>query len=325
MPAGRRSTVVARHPSASVVDGVSLAGMFSARRQVSGDACVSAAFPGDSLDGLPEAVAALARVHPSAVVPVLVASLNPQHWRSSRSAVVGLGAQGRGALAAAPAIAAWLRLCVDHGSEAEQSFGINESLYRLAQLRKQLDEPDLVAPPEALDRVRCFFDELFQPYLLTLLVPPVRYWQRGVIGYLRALHGDLEAMAGALRSFTVALREQTWPAGANSDWDEYTHGEALALIGELGPRLDRIEVEREPVSQLRDAADVDGVSAEAAARLLTLAVEDVESSVRTAALHAIADTGAPRAEALDVALRAAAAEDPRERAAAARLLGMLVR
>jgi hypothetical protein len=40
-------------------------------------------------------------------------------------------------------------------------------------------------------------------------------------------------------------------------------------------------------------------------------------------LHAIASTGAPGEQALAVALRAAAAEDPQERAAAARLLAML--
>ena len=363
--------------------------MFSARRGVSGDDCMRAAFPADSPRGLTEALAALERAHPSAAVAVLVASLNPYHWRSSRSAVGGLREQGRAALRAAPAVAGWLKLSVDHG----------------------------VAP---------------------LLVPPVRYWQRGIVGYLDALNGDLETVATALHGFAVALRERTWGSATNSDWDEYTHSETLALIGKLGPHLDRLRVERdwlassaaeppaEPpaadppslpeqsvawaqqelaapsvsrrltacrllrqlgsdaqpalpalramlaqldgaapaaVAELREEAlmtlrdiepapqpaialsvvgtpapgaeadqapagdqvSVDQVSARAGDRLLALASEDADSSVRTAALHAIADAGAPIAGALAVALRAAAAEDRQERAAAARLLAMLVR
>lgn len=423
--------------------------MFSARRGVSGDDCLRAAFPADSLQGLAEAVIALERAHPSAAVPVLVASLNPYHWRSSRSAAAGLRGQGRAALRAAPALAGWLKLCLDHGVAAEQQDGINDALYRLSRLRAELDEADPVAPPAVLERVRRFFDEVFQPYLLTLLISPVRYWQRGIIGYLEALNGDLEEVAAALQVFVVALREHTWRSGTNSDWDEYTHSETLALIGALGPHLDRLRVERDwlaqsaaeppvqsavhlavdspsaaeqnpveqnPVEQNIDwarqelaapsvarrlaacrllrrlgspaepvvpalramLAQLDGVapaalaelreeallalraietapdpaiahgvagaasttgtevdqasgeaveraSAEAADRLLALAGEDAESDVRTAALHALADAGAQVAGTLDVALRAATAHDPHERAAAARLLAMLIR
>jgi hypothetical protein len=236
---------------------------------------------------------------------------------------------------------------VDHGSDSEQSFGLNESLFRLTQLREQLDEPDLLAPPEALDRVRRFLDEVFQPYLLTLLVPPVRYWQRGIVGYLNTRYGDLEAVADALHRFVIALRDHTWPGGANADWDEYTHSETLTLIGELGPHLDRIRLEREwwdrpmkeapalraigpgaePVQEPaeEDPAEGDRVPNQAAVRLLALARDDPETSVRTAALYAIADTDEPRPETLEVALRAAAAEDPQERVAAARLLARLTR
>jgi hypothetical protein len=410
--------------------------MFSARRGVSGDDCLRAAFPADSLQGLAEAVAALERAHPSAVVPVLVASLSPYHWRSSRSAVAGLREQGRAALRAAPAVAGWLKLSVDHGVAVGQQDGINDALYRLSRLRAELDEADPVAPPAALERVRRFFDEVFQPYLLTLLVPPVRYWQRGIVGYLEALNGDLERVAAVLGGFAVALREHTWGSATNSDWDEYTHSETLALIGKLGPHLDRLSVEREwlarsaaeppaqpgappaadppslpeqsvawaqqelaapsvsrrlaacrllhqlgskaqpavpavramlaqldgaaqaAVAELREEAlmtlrDIEPVpepaiplsvvgaaasgtdadrapvvdhgSAEAGDRLLALASEDIDSNVRTAALHAIADAGIPIAGALAVAVRAAAADDPQERAAAARLLARLVR
>jgi hypothetical protein len=412
--------------------------MFSARRGVSGDDCLGAAFPADSLQGLAEAVAALERAYPSAAVPVLVASLNPYHWRSSRSAVAGLREQGRAALRAAPAVAGWLKLSVDHGAAAWQQDGINDALYRLGRLRAELDEADLVATPAALERVRRFFDEVFQPYLLTLLVPPVRYWQRGIVGYLEALNGDLETVATALHGFAVALREHTWGSGTNSDWDEYTHSETLALIGKLGLYLDRLRAESdwlarsaaEPpaqpgappaadlpslpeqsvawaqqelaapsvsrrltacrllrqlgshaqpavpalravlaqldgaalaaVAELREEALMtlreiepvpepatplnavgtaapgtdaeqppapayDRMSAEAGDRLLALAGDDTDSNVRTAALHAIADAGVPIAGALAVALRAAAADDPQERAAAARLLAMLAR
>src|SRR2546429_5865996 len=88
--------------------------MFSARRGVSGDDCMRAAFPADSPRGLTEALAALERAHPSAAVAVLVASLNPYHWRSSRSAVGGLREQGRAALRAAPAVAGWVELSGGH-------------------------------------------------------------------------------------------------------------------------------------------------------------------------------------------------------------------
>lgn len=398
--------------------------MFSPRSRVSGFACLHAAFPANALRGLPEAIAALDHAHQSQVVQVLVTSLNPHHWRSSRSAVDGLWAQGRASLCAAPAIAGWLKLCVDYGMEAEQKYGINEALHTLTRQREMLAEPDPLAPHEAFERVQQFFDEVFQPYLLSLLVPPVRYWQRGIVSYLRPLHGDLEGIAAALQGFGLALREETWRSGANSDWDEYTHSEVLSLTGELGPHLERIRVERgwrerplaeppladaavgevEPqglpeqtvawaqqelaapsvsrrraacrvirqfgsqaesagpallamLSQLDDTAPgvveelreealaalraitpptpasgqateaateaVDRVSTEAAERLLVLAGEDTEANVRTAALYAITSVGAPSPEALAVALRAAAAEDPQERAAAARLLAML--
>jgi hypothetical protein len=236
-----------------------------------------------------------------------------------------------------------------------------------------------------------------------------------------------------MHGFAVALREHTWGSGTNSNWDEYTHSETLALIGKLGPHLDRLRVERDWISQsaaeppatppaagsaslpeesiawaqqelaapsmarrlaacrllrqfgshaqpaaptlramlsqldgaapaavtelreealmtLRDiesvpepatslclaapagteadqapAPAVDQMSAEASDRLLALATEDSEMSVRTATLNAIADAGTPIAGALAVALLAAAADDPEERAAAARLLAMLVR
>jgi hypothetical protein len=330
---------------------------------------------------------------------------------------------------APPAIAGWLKLCVDHGMESEQKYGLNEALHTLTTLREMVAESDPVSPPEALERTRRFLDEVFQPYLLTLLAPPVRYWQRGIIGYLRALNGDLEGVAAALRRYAVTLRETTWRSGTNSDWDEYTHSEVLAVIGALGPHLDRLRVERhwreqphaaspdivaaeakpqDPaeqsiawvrqelaapsvsrrqaacrtirelgaqarplapallamlaqlddatpavVAELRaeglaalhaiepppstpaayfpddnpdegdDTDDAGSVSTEALDRLLVLAGEDADAGVRTAALHAIASTGAPREQALAVALRAAAAEDPQERTAAARLLAML--
>ena len=445
--------------------------MLSARRGVSGDDCVRAAFPAAPLSGLADAVGALERAHPSAVVPVLVASLNPYHWRASRSAVAGLREQGRAGLRAAPAVAGWLKLCVDNGVTADQQDGINDALHRLSRLRADLDDADPVTPPAALDRVRRFFDEVVQPYLLTLLVPPVRYWQRGIVGYLDALNGDLEAVAAALTGFAGALREHTWGSGTNSDWDEYTHGETVALIGKLGPHLDRLRVERdwlaqstaepppqpataetpdaeeaaaeeaaaepaaaepaaaaaeeavsepavsepaaaEPALDERDAAEpapavgepalpersiawaqqelaapsvsrrlaacrllrqfgfqarpavpmlramlaqLDGAApaavaelreealmtlraidmapepaddadaGEAGDRLLALAGEDPDPSVRTTALHAIADAGVPIAGALAVALHAATAHDPGERAGAARLLATLVR
>jgi len=236
-----------------------LTGVFSRRATASGYACVHAAFPVAVLHGLPEAITTLGHAHASVVVPTLVTSLNPHHWRSSRTAVDGLREQGRAALCAAPAVAGWLKLCVDHGTEPDQKYGINEALHTLTTLRTMLAEPDPSAPPAAYERVRRFFDEVFQPYLLTQLVPPVRYWQRGAVAYLRAMRGDLESMATALQRFAATLREETWRSGTNADWDEYTHSEVLAVIGELGPHLERIRVERgwRDRSTVRPAAHVD--------------------------------------------------------------------
>src|SRR3954471_6795627 len=143
--------------------------MVWARRGISGDDCLRAAFPAESLQGLDEAIMELERAHPSAAVSMLVASLNPYHWRSSRSAAAGLREQGRAALRAAPALAGWLKLCVDHGVGAGQQDGVNDALYRLSQLRAQLDEAEPMVAQSSLDRVRRFFDDVFQPYLLTLL------------------------------------------------------------------------------------------------------------------------------------------------------------
>jgi len=401
---------------------------------VAGEGCVQAAFPADSLQGLAEATTALGRTHRSASVPVLVDALNPYHWRSSRSAVIGLRAQGRGALCAAPAVAGWRKLCLDHGVTADQQDGINDTLHQLSRLRADLDEADPAAPAGSLERIRRFFDEVFQPYILTLLVPPVQYWHRGVIGYLETLNGDLETTAGALYNFAVTLREHTWGSGTNSGWDEYTHSETLALTGKLGPLVDRLRVEREWLTQsaaeppaaappkadpsslpeqsiawateelaapsvsrrllacrlLRQfgseahtavpslqgmLAQLDGAApaainelreealttlceihpfpdpATAPARtdpvhrrahadqppaptvdqgsagdlLLAIAAADTDPSVRTAAILAIADAGAPIRGALAVAFSAATSDDPAERAAATRLLALFAR
>lgn len=398
------------------------------RPRVAGHACVHAAFPAGLLQGLAEAVAALERAHASPVVSALVASLNPDHWRSSRSAIVELRKFGRASLCAAPAIAGWLKLSVDHPNESDREFGIQETFFALETLRALLNDPDPAAPPEASERVRQFFDEVFQPYLLTLLVPPVRYWQRGIVSYLRALNGDLEAVATAVKQFAIALREETWRSGTDSDWNEYTHSETLALLGELNPHLERMALERdwrerpppepsppapadvvtgdadedaepedvvvwaqreltvpsiarrraacrvlrqlgvqaqraEPtllailtqlgdssspvVAELREEAlaalsaimsppsgpthtaeipgcDGEGAPTAAMERLFALALEDGESSVRVAALDALAALHPPVQAALPVALRAADADHPQEREAAARLLARLV-
>jgi hypothetical protein len=316
---------------------------------------------------------------------------------------------------------------VDHPKESDRVFGIQETFFALETLRAMLNDSDPVAPPEASQRVRQFFDEVFQPFLLTLLVPPVRYWQRGIVSYLRGLNGDLEAVAAAVKQFAIVLREETWRSGTNSDWNEYTHSETLALLGELSPHLERMALEHdwsecptpepsppapadvvagvdategepedivawaqrelavpsiarrraacrvlrqlgvqaqvaEPtllatltqlgdtssqvVAELREEAlaallairssppglthtaeipscDGEGAPSAAMERLLALAGEDAESSVRVAALDALVAMRPPAQGALPVALRAADADHPQERAAAARLLARL--
>ncbi len=399
--------------------------MFASRARVSGNACIAAAFPADDLHGLPEAIAALASESRSSVVPSLIEALDPQRYRPSRSAAHALYKQGRPGVCAAPAIASWFKLTVDGGLHPDGMFGINDVLTYLTTLRSLIGEPRTATTPQPAERIAAFLDEVFRPYLLSLLTPPVRYWQRGIVDYLRALHGDLEATAIALQRFEVTLRESSG-APIDADWNEYTFSETVALLGDLGPHVERLRIEREwreqpivvppptplvvpvivpavepddvpeqtlpwaigelaapsisrrvaacrviarmgtnaqdavpalrillaglddeaspAVASLRDQARTalqavtpsapapvnddypgDDVSVEAVARLLALASEDNDSRVRTAALHALVNLGTATPDVLAVALRAADAEDPGERMAAASVLGMLAR
>src|SRR4051812_20217314 len=111
--------------------------MFSARREITGDGCLHAAFPADSLHGLAEAFTALERVYPSIAVSTLLASLNPRHRQSSMSAVRGLREQGRAALRAGPAVAAWVRLRIDNGVAGGWLDGVNDTLFHLSRLRAE--------------------------------------------------------------------------------------------------------------------------------------------------------------------------------------------
>ncbi|MFC0436496.1 HEAT repeat domain-containing protein [Kutzneria buriramensis] len=349
------------------------------RKAVVGEACVEAAFPGADVAGLREAAAQLRAVYPSAVAETLLASVNSRRWKPARTAIGGLRKQGRAGMWTAPAIAGWLKLRMDEGVHEEESYAISDALFALTEMRPLLGEYGC----EPMER---FLDDVFQPYLLTLLAPPVRYWQRAIVGYLEREEGDLEAVAARLQTFVVAVREET------SDWDQYTHAEILRLLGEIGPKLERLGVERkwrterrpEPIERPVDwliaelaapsverrieacravrrlgAADampallalakelesapenvVEQLREEAMAamlalapepqreatpvthRLLVLAAQDPNPSVRATALAALAE-GPSTPEALDIALQAAESDDPDERAAGVRLLARL--
>lgn len=201
------------------------------RKAIVGEACMEAAFPGADVAALREAAAELRQVYPSAVAETLLASVNSRRWKPARTAIGGLRKQGRAGMWAAPAIAGWLKLRMDDGVHEEESYAISDALFALTEMRPLLGEYGC----EPMER---FLDDVFQPYLLTLLVPPVRYWQRAIVGYLEREKGDLEAVAARLQTFVVTVREET------SDWDEYTHAEILRLLGEIDPKLERLGVER---------------------------------------------------------------------------------
>jgi hypothetical protein len=128
----------------------------------------------------------------SVVGTALTDALDPQHWQQSRSVISGLRRVGVAALAGAPALAGWVRLCAPRAVSAEQQYTVNEGLLALAELRcRCLDVPDV--PPEAIAAVTDFLDTVFEPSLMALLVPPLRVWHRGALTYLRGLHGTPSA------------------------------------------------------------------------------------------------------------------------------------
>lgn len=180
-----------------------------------GHRCAAAAFPGADLDGLPRAA--------SPVVAALTVAIDPRHWPQSRSAFDALRRQGMDAACAAPAIAGWLALCVDRAVTEEEQHTIHDGLSALADLRA-----------DASDRVALFLDGVFQPWLLSRLVPPLRIWHRGAATYLRAAHGDPTAVVAAVHRFLEALAES--PDSAGDGWFAYARAELVRVVGELAAR-----------------------------------------------------------------------------------------
>lgn len=213
-----------------------------AARVPAGGGCVVAAFPDADAAALAAAARAITTATGSTVGTALTDALDPRHWQQSRSAIGGLRRLGVGALAGAPALAGWVRLCAPAAVSAEEQYTVNEALLALAELRRLAGEAAVV-PPAAVGTVTGFLDTTFEPALTGLLVPPLRIWHRGALGYLRGLHGDLERLLSVLHGFLAALDDP--PAGdPDAAWHEYTRMELVAAIADLGPRLDRLRLER---------------------------------------------------------------------------------
>jgi hypothetical protein len=254
-----------------------------------GHQCAVAAFPGADLDGLP--------VSASPVVATLTLAIDPRHWHQSRSAFDALGRQGPDAVTAAPAIAGWIVLSADRAVTLEEQHTVHDGLSVLADLRTR---------PDAADRVARLLDDVFQPWLLSRLAPPLRIWHRGAATYLRAGHGDPAAVVAAVHRFLAVLAET--PDDAGDGWAPYTRAELVRVVGDVGAKLDRPRP---------------GPSA-AVAQLLAMATDE-DAAVRTAALEGLAALAAGGHD-LDgdrlAALARACADSayPHERAAARRLL-----
>jgi hypothetical protein len=295
------------------------------------------AFGEANLHGLGEAVARLAGGSP--VVPTLVLAIDPRHWLQTRSAISGLRRQGPAAAAAAPAIAGWIALSVDRARTADQHYTVNEAMNGLADMRAGLaalgaasaastavtaEEADEDAPPGAppdhVARIARFLDEVFQPYLLGKLTPPLRIWQRGAVAYLRGLHGDLTSVATALQGLLLALQRAPEPPAADADWFACLRMDLVGVVADVGVRLARPGPEPEP----ERAEGGSPVLPPAVVRLLGLAADDPDPQVRAAAIDALVTSGVRADLMLALALEAAASQHAGERAAAARLLAVLI-
>ena len=212
----------------------------AAPRVPTGGDCVVAAFPDVDTAGLAAAARAITTSAGSTVGIALTDALDPRHWQQSRSAIGGLRRLGVAALAGAPALAGWVRLCAPRAVSAEEQYTVNEGLLALAELRRQAGT---VLPPEAIGVVAGFLDTTFEATLTALLAPPLRIWHRGALMYLRDLHGDPECLLPALHSFLTAL-DGPHDDGPDAAWHEHTRMELVAVIADLGPRLERLRVER---------------------------------------------------------------------------------
>ncbi|WP_327003884.1 hypothetical protein OHA72_54005 [Dactylosporangium sp. NBC_01737] len=214
----------------------------AARRVPAGGDCIVAAFPDTDTAGLAAAAQAITTSTGSTVGTALTDALDPRHWQQSRSAIGGLRRLGVAALAAAPALAGWVRLCAPVAVTAEEQYTVNEGFLALAELRRlAVTAPEV--PPAAVAAVTGFLDTTFEASLTSLLAPPLRIWHRGALGYLRGLHGDPERLLPLLHGFLTAL-DGPQEADPDAAWHEYTRMELVSVIADLGPRLDRLRVER---------------------------------------------------------------------------------
>ncbi len=224
-----------------------------------GPALARAAFTPAELSDVDSAVAAVQRLIASPVVPTLILAIDPRQWPQTRSAVSGLRRQGPAAISAIPAIAGWLKLCAHRATTNEQQYTVHDILLALADLRRLAGTLAPAEPGPAADRLARFLDEAFQPYLLSVLVAPLRIWHRGAVSYLRGQGGDVEALAESLRRFATTLLDA--PA-EHDDWYSYLRMELFALIADLGPRLERIALERDLRARPEPFSEADGDEAD---------------------------------------------------------------
>jgi len=143
--------------------------------------------------------------------------------------------------------------------------------------------------------------------------------RRAACRALQRLGGQARAAGPALLALLAELDNA--PAAVVAELRE----EALAAMLAIVPPPGYTPTTEAPTTEAPTAeAPTAEASTAAAERLLALAAGDADASVRAAALDALVTCGPPPG-ALAVALRAADAEDPRERVAAARVLAALAR
>jgi hypothetical protein len=279
-----------------------------------GNGLIRAAFAWADLDGLDDAVAALAD-RSSPVVAGLVAAVDVRHWQQTRAAVSALRRNRPPAVAAAPALAGWVLLCAEQAStpgRPDRPYALNEALGGLAELRAGLDGSWYLDVPAACRRVAVFLDEVFQPQLLEMLQRPMRIWHRGAFTYLRGHHGDASAVVTVVSRYLADVADDDDPP-ADRDWFAYTRADAVSLLGEL-----------DLASADRSAAPVvDGGVQVPVESLLHLAQHHPDAEVRAGALDGLAAARVDDERVLAIALRAADSDDAYERAAAVLLLAGL--
>lgn len=197
------------------------------------------AFPEADLDGLDEAVVAVLAARPSPAVPALIAQIAVGGWSTTRSVVAGLRGLGDAARAAIPEVAGWVACSASAAADAEEQHTVLEALLALQAWRESVGERRGL-PDQAAERFLQVLAQTLDPFLVTALVPPLRVWHRGAVGYLSTTRMDPERLIEALTRLLAGTDEPA-PTGYGA-WHAQTRAEIVRLVAETGRRL---EAERE--------------------------------------------------------------------------------